>query len=120
VNAADVATPAFLSQTVAVSTATIIGDGGSGSSPVAETEPSRSCGDVAVAVRVSDFSGRVGVVVRAADADVRVGVAVGGITLAGTVNAVDPLEPLRLGTCVAASSPSLHVGPDPVRGADVV
>jgi hypothetical protein len=71
-------------------------------------------------VRVSDLSGRIGVAVRAADVDVRVGVAVGGITLAGTVNAVDPLEPFRFGTCVAASSLSLHVGPDPVRGADVV
>ncbi|WP_235520767.1 hypothetical protein [Cellulomonas sp. Leaf395] len=62
-----------------------------------------------------------GAVVRAAVVDVRVGVpVVGGMTLAGTVNAVDPLEPFRLGTCVAASSVALHVGPDPVRGAEVV
>ncbi|WP_456786147.1 hypothetical protein [Cellulomonas sp. P5_C5] len=73
-----------------------------------------------MAVLVSGESGRIGAAVRAVDVEVRVGVTVGGITLAGTVNAVDPLEPFRLGTCVAASSLSLHVGPDPVRGADVV
>ncbi|WP_246125478.1 hypothetical protein [Cellulomonas xylanilytica] len=73
-----------------------------------------------MAVVVSGRSGRIGADVRAVDVEVRVGVAVGGITLAGTVNAADPLEPLRLGTCVAASSLSLHVGPDPVRGAEVV
>src|SRR6478735_5596962 len=49
-NAADVATPAFLSQTVAVSTATIIGDGESSSSPTVAVVVSRSCGDIAVAV----------------------------------------------------------------------
>ncbi|WP_235518433.1 hypothetical protein [Cellulomonas sp. Leaf334] len=118
--AADVATPALLSQTVAVSTATIIGDGGSCSSPEAETVVSRSCGDVAVAVLVSEGSGRIGAAVLAADVEVRVGVTVGGITLAGTVKAVDPLDPFRLGTCVAGSSVSVHVGPVPVRGADVV
>ena len=53
-NAADVATPAFLSQTVAVSTATIIGDGGSRlTARFAATDVSRSCGDVAVAVPAS-------------------------------------------------------------------
>ncbi|MDQ0372569.1 hypothetical protein [Cellulomonas humilata] len=71
-------------------------------------------------VPASGRSGRIGVAVRAADVDVRVGVTVGGDTLAGTVNVVVPLEPFRFGTCVAASSLSLHVGPDPVRGADVV
>ena len=119
--AADVATPAFLSQTVAVSTATIIGDGGSCSPSVA--------GDGSVTIlwrcrggrsRPRDVPGGSASPSGPPTWTCASGSTVGGITLAGTVNAVDPLEPFRFGTCVAASSLSLHVGPDPVRGADVV
>ena len=120
-NAADVATPAFLSQTVAVSTATIIGDGGSGSPLVPGTERVtilwRCRGGRSRPRDVPDGSASPSGPPTWTSASASPS---GAITLAGTVNAVDPLEPFRFGTCVAASSLSLHVGPDPVRGADVV